>query len=184
MQKEQVKNLIWFTTNLRTNDNQVVSQALSDSDSCIALYCLDPGLLTPTALGFPKLGKFRLQFLLESLEDLAKQLFKLGITFKIIVGNPEKEIPKFIQDYHIKVIYHQNDWTTEERTLMAVVKAACPSSIQWIGILDQFLIHPEDAPFEIKDLPFMFTEFRKLIEASLIIRKEHFVTNNPSRTTN
>ncbi len=182
MQTEQAQTLIWFTTNLRTTDNQVVSEATNTSENCTAVYCLDPELITPQKLGFPKLGKFRLKFLLESLDNLAAQLSELGIPFHVIVGNPKKDLPEFIKTQNIKSVYLQNDWTTEERTTLAEIKEASPSNIQWTEIMDQFLIHPDDVPFELKELPFMFTEFRRLIEKSFVIRSETSISNKLRKT--
>ena len=81
MQKE--KGLIWFTNNLRAIDNKVLYEASKRSDSLIGYYNFDPLLFKRNIWGFKKTEKYRTKFLIESIDNLKKNLSQLNITLVI-----------------------------------------------------------------------------------------------------
>ena len=161
--KQKLNKLIWFTTNLRIKDNKPLSEAIKSDGDLKAVYCLDPEWFKPSPLGFPKMNRFRTQFLLESLDDLAIQLNHLGIPFEILFETPTAAVPKFIIKHKIDRVYMQKDWTSEELDTLYEVKSSSPDFIQWNRYYDQFLIAPCDLPFPLEMLPDQFTAFRKII---------------------
>ena len=66
------RSIVWFTTDLRLNDNEALFQAIVKSDEIIPVYCFDDAHFKTTNFGFKKIGNFRAQFLIESLIDLDK----------------------------------------------------------------------------------------------------------------
>lgn len=67
---QNTKTLVWFTNNLRTQDNTVLTEALALKKPVIAIYCFDPRLYTSTTFGFKKSDKYRAKFTIESVQDL------------------------------------------------------------------------------------------------------------------
>ena len=90
--------VVWFKTDLRVEDNEVLVKAISQNEQVIPVYCFDDSHFETTTYGFKKTGNFRAQFLLESLIDLDINLRKLGSGLLIIKGKPELEIPKIVKN--------------------------------------------------------------------------------------
>ena len=87
-------SIVWFKTDLRISDNEVLVKAMAQSDQVIPIYCVDDAHFETTSYGFKKTGNFRAQFLLESLQNLDLNLRALGSGLLLIKGKPEVELPK------------------------------------------------------------------------------------------
>jgi len=163
--------LVWFKTDLRIQDNETLVKALSKSDQVIPVYCLDESHFTTTPYGFQKTGNFRAQFLLESLQDLDIQLRRLGSGLLVLNGKPEVELPKLVQAYRIQKVYAKREVAYEEnKTEKAVQSALFKLGCEFESISTSTLYHAEDLPFSIKDIPEVFTNFRKKTEKDAEIR--------------
>ncbi|THD66343.1 DASH family cryptochrome [Robertkochia marina] len=162
--KEKV-GLIWFKNNLRVFDNRALTKACEDNEVVIAAYFFNPDDYRKTHWGFPKTGKYRLKFLLESLDVLQTDLQQLKIPLLIAVEKPEIGIKQMVKDLGISNIYTQNEWTAEEHLIIKKVKKQTGIPVNLF--YDQFLIHPDDLPFtDPGDVPDVFTRFRKICEKS------------------
>ncbi len=167
-----IKNaLVWFKTDLRIEDNETLVKAIAQSEKVIPVYCFDDSHFETTVYGFKKTGSFRAQFLLESLEDLDAKLRALGSGLRIVMGKPEVEIPKLVQEYKAQKVFAKREVAfeekqTENKVQTELFKLRCE--------LDTFsistLYHAEDLPFSIKDIPDVFTNFRKKTEKDSEIR--------------
>jgi deoxyribodipyrimidine photo-lyase len=158
------RTLIWYRNDLRLHDHEPLHQALN-SQQIIPLYCFDPRQFGQTSFGFPKTGKFRSQFLLESVADLRRSLRSLGSDLLICQGKPEIVIPTLVKQLSITAVHYSAEVTAEE----LAVEAALRRSLQPLGVtLQSFwghtLYHPNDLPFELSHLPELFTHFRKQVE--------------------
>ena len=89
------RSIVWFTTDLRLNDNETLIQAIQQTAEVIPVYCIDEQHFQTTEFGFKKTGNFRAQFLLESLVDLDNSLRELGSGLIVVKGRPEIELYKF-----------------------------------------------------------------------------------------
>ena len=76
--------LLWFRTDLRLSDNLALQAALKESDEIVPLYIFDEQWLGKDQWGFQRTGPYRMQFLLESLEDLKEHLKEVGSDLIII----------------------------------------------------------------------------------------------------
>ena len=171
MQETQNKTaLVWFRNDLRVHDNQVLQTALNQNNSLLAVYCFDPRHFEITRFGFKKTEKFRAKFLIETLKDLQQNLSTLNIHLITFFEQPETVIPRLIQKHDINSLYLQKEWTEEEVFVFDRVKDQLPSHVQIFEFYDQFLYHPDDIPFQINDIPKVFTEFRKVVEKDAKIR--------------
>ncbi|WP_203295947.1 DASH family cryptochrome [Luteirhabdus pelagi] len=165
-------SLVWFRNDLRTIDNQSLSKACETSEKVIAVYCFDPLQFAETDFGFPKTGKFRAKFLLETVKNLQQQLKKLNIPLLIYHDSPENILPSLVEKHKINTLYLQREWTEEEVAVEENVRASLPNDISIQKYYDQFLFHPEDIPFDdFTKIPKVFTEFRKRSEKNSEVRK-------------
>ena len=104
-------DIVWFRNNLRTEDNEALSQAVQNGNKILALYCLDPRLFEISTFGFKKTERFRAKFLLESLHDLQDQLNKLNIQLHTPSLSIKACFTSLKETYSIQNIYMQKEWT-------------------------------------------------------------------------
>jgi deoxyribodipyrimidine photo-lyase len=170
-QKNMKTAIVWFKTDLRLSDNETLIKAVLQSEQIIPVYCFDNSHFQTTKYGFKKTGSFRAQFLLESLQALDTSLRNLGSGLVIVKGKPEIEIPKIVQKYKAQKVFAKREVAFEEKQTEKLVqdelfKLRCE--------LETFststLYHAEDLPFSIKNIPDVFTNFRKKIEQDATIR--------------
>ncbi|HLP63654.1 DASH family cryptochrome [Flavobacterium sp.] len=163
--------LIWFKTDLRLTDNETLVKAIAQNDQVLPVYCLDEDHFKTTSFGFKKMGSFRAQFLLESLADLDKNLRKLGSGLLLVKGKPEVELPKIAHHFNVKKVYAKREVAFEEKQTEALVqKELFKLGCQFETFSTSTLYHAEDLPFSIKDIPDVFTNFRKKTEKESVIR--------------
>jgi deoxyribodipyrimidine photo-lyase len=87
MQEEQKTALVWFRNDLRVSDNQSLYNATNNHNKVIGLFLLPKHWFSKTALGFKKMERFRAQFILESLNDLKKDLQTLNIPLLVQIDD-------------------------------------------------------------------------------------------------
>lgn len=164
--------VVWFKTDLRIEDNETLVKAISQSQEIIPVYCFDDSHFETTSYGFKKTGSFRAQFLLEALQDLDANLRNLGSGLLIVKGKPEIELPKIVQEYKAQKVFTKREVAFEEKQTEKLVQdelfklrcelETCSTST---------LYHAQDLPFSIKNIPDVFTNFRKKTEKDAIVRK-------------
>lgn len=164
--------IVWFKTDLRLTDNETLVRAMAQGDEIIPVYCFDHAHFENTSFGFKKTGSFRTQFLLESLQDLDKNLRALGSGLVVLKGNPVVEIPKVVALYKAAKVFAKREVAHEEKQVEKMVidelfKLRC----EFESLSTSTLYHAEDLPFSIKDIPDVFTTFRKKTEKDSHIRK-------------
>ena len=170
MPDKKRRALIWLRNDLRITDHYGFYNASKNSDRVIAYYTFDPKQFRQTQWGFKKTGKYRLQFLIETLEQLKSDLLKKNISLIIDKKKPEKGIPKLIDAFGITDIYYQKEWTQEEQITTDALKKNISDKVLVHSFYDQFLYHPDDLPIEIESLPEVFTVFRKKCEKFVTVR--------------
>jgi len=163
--------LIWFKNNLRIEDNSALAEACKENDKVIAIYFFDPRHFEFNEFGFKKTGKFRAKFLIETITELKENLADLNIPLYTYQEKPEKCLPEFIEENSISRVYLQEEWTSEEQIIISKVQIGVSENIRFASFYDQFLFHPEDIPYPLKDIPKVFTEFRKKCEAKVSVRQ-------------
>jgi deoxyribodipyrimidine photo-lyase len=163
--------VVWFKTDLRLHDNETLFKAIAQGDSIVPVYCFDESHFTNSEFGFQKTGSFRAQFLLESLVDLDNNLRKLGSGLLILNGAPEVEIPKIVSRFKASKVVAKREVAFEERqTESNVQEALFKLKCEFQTFSTSTLYHAEDLPFTIKDIPDVFTNFRKKTEKEAVIR--------------
>lgn len=163
--------VVWFKTDLRLNDNETLVKAIAQSDQIIPVYCFDESHFGKSDFGFQKTGSFRATFLLESIQDLDKNLRKLGSGLIILKGKPEEEIPKIVKQYNANKVVAKREVAFEEKRKEALVQEALfKIKCELETFSTSTLYHAEDLPFSIKNIPDVFTNFRKQTEKEAQIR--------------
>jgi deoxyribodipyrimidine photo-lyase len=163
--------VVWFKTDLRLHDNETLVKAIAQGDAIVPIYCFDDSHFVESEYGFQKTGSFRAQFLLESLTDLDKNLRKLGSGLIILRGKPEVEIPKVVSQYKANKVVAKREVAFEERQTETLVQEALfKLKCELQSYSTSTLYHAEDLPFSIKDIPDVFTNFRKKTEKDALIR--------------
>jgi deoxyribodipyrimidine photo-lyase len=163
--------VVWFKTDLRIEDNETLLKAIAQCEKVIPVYCFDDAHFETTTYGFKKTGSFRAQFLLESLEDLDAKLRTLGSGLRIVKGKPEIEIPKLVHEYKAQKVFAKREVAFEEKQIEKKVQSELfKLRCELETFSTSTLYHAEDLPFSIKDIPDVFTNFRKKTEKDSEIR--------------
>ncbi|EDX86882.1 cryptochrome, DASH family [Synechococcus sp. PCC 7335] len=157
--------LLWLRNDLRLHDHEPLHRATEQGADIIPVYCFDPRQFQATSFGFPKTGSYRAQFLIETVAALKAELRSRGSNLVILQGKPEEEIPALVKAFDIAAVYWHEEVTPEEieveqrlETVLNQLKVT--SEVYWGATL----YHPDDLPFEVSQLPEVFTQFRKAIE--------------------
>lgn len=155
-------NLIWLRDDLRLDDHPLLAARGAEA---LAVYCLDPRHQAITPQGHRRLGPHRAKFLLETLADLRQAMRARGGELIFRVGEPAAILPALAQRVGATEIWAHWGCCAEERAQEQAVAAACaPVGLTLRGDWGGHLIHPEDLPFPVEDLPQIFTQFRKAVE--------------------
>lgn len=170
--------IIWFKTDLRLTDNETLVKAIEQNDQVIPVYCFDEKHFKNTTAGFQKTGDFRAQFLRESVQDLKENLQKIGSDLLILQGKPEVELVKIAKVYAASCVYAKKEVAVEEKaTDLLVEQALWKEKCELKTYSTSTLYNASDLPFSIRDIPDMFTSFRKKTEKEAVIRPAYDAPN-------
>lgn len=163
--------LVWFTTDLRLHDNETLTRAVAANDLVIPVYVLDDRLFGRTSFGTKKTGPFRFRFLMDALRDLHQSLVQAGSGLLLLQGRPETELPRLAAQYKAHAVYAKKQVADEELKLqeevrIALYKQAC--SLELFSTSTLYLA--TDLPFSLRDIPDLFTSFRKKVEKECSVR--------------
>jgi deoxyribodipyrimidine photo-lyase len=158
--------LVWLRNDLRLHDHAPLHTVLQGQLEPIFVYCFDPRQFGKTSFGFEKTGAFRAQFLIESVRSLRESLRSHHSNLLIRMGQPELVVPKLAKILGCEAVYFHKEVTSEE----LAVETALQQHLEELGIGHQSfwgatLHQPEALPFSIAQIPELFTQFRKQVEA-------------------
>jgi len=164
--------VLWLRNDLRLHDHDALAVSLRFGAPVVLVYCIDPrGFALDPALGVPKAGVFRAQFLLEALTDLRASCRAIGGDLVVRVGEPEREVPALARDLGAARLVFHAEVTSEER---AVERAVCdgvgPLRVRCTAVPGHTMVHADDLPFDARDVPPVFTQFRRRVERDVTIR--------------
>lgn len=169
--KEMASSIVWFKTDLRLHDNEALVMAVKHGGPIVPVYVFDDSHFGTTPFGFKKTGAFRLKFLLESLADLDANLRELGSGLLVLRGRPEEVLAETARQYGAKTIFCKKEVTfderrTDERVTAAAWKCGCVMETYSTSTL----FHAADLPFPLRNIPDVFTNFRKKAERDAVVR--------------
>lgn len=178
--------IVWFRNDLRVHDNASLSTSIEKGIEVVPLFCFDPRNFRELDLGISKTGSIRTKFLIESVDNLKKNLQKLGADLIIRIGKPEEKLMELAIELKADAIFFSEEVTDEEKKLEKnLEKAAWSKGIETKSFWQSTLFHIEDLPFPVNQIPEVFTQFRKECEKFSKVRKAidvPFKINFPSES--
>lgn len=172
MQKKRA--LVWFRQDLRLHDNEALLDAIKHAQEVIPVYVFDERVFTGTTrwFGFPKTGKYRTKFIIESVADLRESLRAIGSDLVVRVGKPEEILFEIARQVKSSWVFCNRERTEEE----VAVQDALEKKLWSIGqemrySRGKLLYYTADLPFPINHTPEVFTQFRKEVERYVPVRE-------------
>ncbi|TXC76194.1 DASH family cryptochrome [Luteibaculum oceani] len=158
------KGLYWFRNNHRLDDNPSLNFAVNNYDELHYIYVLDPSQFEDTAWSFPRMGTWRLAFLVESLTTLQTELNNKGAALTFKIGKPSEIIPITCKELGIRELVCSSEPAIWERNELQEVGQTLTIHQRRDGnLIDQL-------PFSMDMFPKGFSGFRKKVERHLNIR--------------
>tara|TARA_B100001057_G_scaffold488554_1_gene573145 strand:- start:2378 stop:3682 length:1305 start_codon:yes stop_codon:yes gene_type:complete len=163
------KSIYWFRKNLRLRDNPSLFNAIKDNDEIIFIYIYDLQTYNPKGLDIHEIGDFRKKFMMESVLDLEKNLKSKNIHLHTFEGDKFKVLDEIKSSHGINTIYCSKEvgWYEEQDEKKLIEK-----NFELIMSEDPHLIEEREIPFNLDNLPLIFTPFRKKVEKNSKIRDE------------
>ena len=155
--------LYWFGNDLRVHDNANLLKAASEVDDLLCIYCLDPQWLLPNRYGLATLSANRWLFLKESLQDLDKQLQRLGQHLVVCYEAPVKAISDRVGEHKVSLIYRCRQTGYYENQQWLTLQKHLPL-VQFVESETHSLYALDQLPFPLAKLPGTFTQFKNAVE--------------------
>lgn len=177
--------IVWFRNDLRLHDNEALQDALRNVDEVIPIYVFDERVFRgKTTFGFPKTGKHRIKFILESIIDLRKNLRERGSDLFVRIGKPEEIITEIAQKVKSSWVFCNRERTDEE----VRVQDSLEQKLWLIGQELRFcrgkmLYHTADLPFPVTHTPDTFSQYRKEVERMTPVREPFPTPKKIEKTT-
>jgi deoxyribodipyrimidine photo-lyase len=155
--------IYWFRNDLRLHDNPAFAQACARHDTLLPVYCLGSASAIHNGdlrWGTMQPSTHRQHVLLDALTDLDAQLRALGSALTVVYGPPADILPKLGAALGTRTVDCETIAAThEEDELDKVSQAGMAVHSTW----QSSLFAPEALPFEIQNLPPVYTQFRQVL---------------------
>lgn len=153
------KTLFIFHRDLRLEDNTGLIQALKLSEYVIPCFIFDPIQISDHN---EYKSNNAVQFMIESIEDLEKQLAKQNSKLYLYNGDTQKIVTNIIESENIDAIFTNRDYTPFAINREETIKHICNKhSIAFEQFNDLLLTEPEDILTGNNDPYSIFTPFFK-----------------------
>jgi deoxyribodipyrimidine photo-lyase len=148
------KTLFIFRRDLRLDDNTALIQALRESEKVIPCFIFDP---RQTGRNSYK-SENCLQFIIESLQDLEKQLNAQGGRLYLFKGIAENVVRKLVEKEKIDAVYVNRDYTPFSKRRDEVIKKNAPRFYSY----DDYLLNAPEKTLKKDGKPYsIFTPYYK-----------------------
>jgi deoxyribodipyrimidine photo-lyase len=165
------KILVWFRNDLRLHDNEMLVEAVAKADEVLPVYVFDPRHFEKTQYHTYKTGATRTKFLIESVTSLQQSLQEMGGNLMVLQGYPEEVLPALVVKYDITEVYHHREVASEETAVsLKLEDALWKQKVNLKHFIGHTLYNKEDLPFPIKDIPDVFTQFKKKTERDAVVK--------------
>ena len=157
------RGLFWFRHDLRLHDQPAIEALCSQVDEVSFIYIFDEGHYLPNKFNLQPMATHRRTFLTESLSDLADNMQKLGHRLHVLKGDTAEILTRTLQsgDFtHLGISRHCGYYETGQ---INSLKRFFPA----LNIIEKSsftLFDEKDLPFELKDMPDVFSPFRRKVE--------------------
>ncbi len=153
------RGLVWFKNDLRLHDNEALTRSQAECDDLLFCYCIEASNFAKLELGFRKTDVVRFKFLEQSVLDLQAKLEKLNAHLIIGENSALETLPKLVDEFGITDIYAEEEYASEELTLIDELKKLSPE-INFHFFWGKTLYHKDDIPFEISKIPLTSKAYR------------------------
>jgi deoxyribodipyrimidine photo-lyase len=156
-----------FQRSLRLDDNRGLLKALEQSQKVFPIFCVDPRQcsLANNRFGSP----FSIGFMLQSLQDLQKQLQAAGSDLLLTLGQPHEVLPPLLSSLKVSHLYVNEDYTPfaieRAEALAKAWKALDPSKNQFVQCEDYLLHRPGTVSTGMNTAYKVFTPFYEAIRS-------------------
>jgi deoxyribodipyrimidine photo-lyase len=158
-----MNGLYWVRNDLRLEDNLALNAFLNECESGIIIWT--PNKSTKRA------GSSRRKFQEDSLAHFNESLIRIGQELYVGESDIQYEIEKILHQFPIQKIYFSSLSSIEEKSDEdKIIKFSQKHQLLWESFDQETLIATDNLPFAITDMPFIFSDFRKKVEQSLIIQ--------------
>ena len=158
------KGLLWLRNDLRLADNPALHRALAECCEVLFVYVFDERIWNPK-----RMGPFRAQFQHESLSALRGKITGRGGKIEFVRGSALEEIPKLMERYGAQRCYAQREDAHEEVS----EERALAKKVDLVLTPGKGLFEEEDLPFELDELPDIFSHFRRKVQNNLRVRESY-----------
>lgn len=161
--KPYSSGLYCFSDDLRVNDNPALTLAQQQCQQLSYCYIIDKTALSRGRYGIPALGKHRLNFILQSLDQLQATLSQQGHSLAVYLGEPLEILTGLVSQYRFDAVF-------------SAQQAGIYENRRWQKLQDRFrflnfhqvsnftLFNETRLPVKLDQLPTTFSQFRKRLE--------------------
>lgn len=154
--------LLWFTHNLRLDDNPAIEAAL-DSEQLICLFVVEPSWFRANRYSLHSLGSHRRAFLQQTLDDLDAGLRQRGQRLLLWHDTPLETLTRLVQKAEVsRVITAEHPGHYERHTLRQLQIRFPHLTVE--SVAAQTLFSQQQLPFAVSELPDSFSSFRRKVE--------------------
>ena len=153
--------LFWFRNDLRLHDQLALHAACGiDTRFLIPVFCL-PDLEEQSGWGFARIGPQRRAWLGGAVRALSDQLARLNCPLLVCTGPAATTLPLLARAVGAGSIVCEDIAAPEEQAQIAALRAA---GLTVKTVWQSSLVDPAQLPWESKDLPASFTQYRQRLE--------------------
>ena len=157
----------WFRNDLRLHDNPAFEKAccLAEQDRCelVPVYC--HAIEQTTRWGFTRAGPHRRHFVSTAVAGLSEAITAAGSRLIELTGPCAEALPALARSLGAERIVCETIAAPEEEDEVAALRQA---GMMVDEVWQSTLLEPGTLPFVSKDLPDVFTEFRRAVEKAAI----------------
>ena len=158
-----MQGIVWFTKDLRLNDNKTLATAAREFSELACIFIIDPKWFEPNRFNCVQLGKHRWHFLIQSLIELDNALKDQGQYLQVFWGNPLDIVSKIVKLNGIRNIYHSASCDYNLNRIWKLLGTS-HTDINWREFNTHTLFDIDQLPFNLSELPDTFSKFRKPVE--------------------
>lgn len=149
-----MKAIYFLNRDLRLRDNKTLSEACKSSTSLNLVYCLDSE--------YAELSSAQKHFIYESLEDLNASLSKKESSVKIYAGEASNLVSKTkdLGSVYLSKVFNSGSFEKQKK----IIEACDKMSVEVSRVENTALYEINGLPFDLENMPRVFTSFRKKIE--------------------
>lgn len=157
-----MRGLYWLRSDMRLQDNKTLEQFKAECQSGIILWC-------PTQ-SYNRAHLFRKSFVDDCRNHFSNAIEAYNQSVIIESQGIGHVLNDYIKTYKIDKVFYTTEHAIEEINEENEVQKICQDSeIPVFGCDQNTLISENNLPFKLIDMPFVFTSFRKKVEADLKI---------------